>query len=182
MINTKTISLKDEHEIIKASLKNPREFKVLYDLHYSSIFRFVNNRVGEVNSSADIVSEVFYKALNKLDSFSFKGISIKSWLYKIAFNEVMTHFRKTKNARTVTIEEEYLGELAEESETENVGNIDELKEGLDQLEDDELALIELKYFEKRSHREIAEILDISEANAKVKTHRAVKKLRGLIIK
>lgn len=182
MIETKVINPEDEYEIVKASLKNPREFKLLYDMHYHSVFLFVNNRINDVNVTAEIVSDVFYKAITKLNSFVFKGVSIKSWLYKISYNELMMYYRNHKKDRTISIESESVIVLADECENENLRDINGLKKALDQLNDEELSIIEMKFFEKLSHREIAELLEISESNAKVKMHRAMTKLRSSIIK
>ena len=50
------------------------------------------------------------------------------------------------------------------------------------LKDGDLQLIELRYFEKRSYREIGEILEITENNAKVRTFRALERLKKLFMK
>jgi RNA polymerase sigma-70 factor (ECF subfamily) len=50
------------------------------------------------------------------------------------------------------------------------------------LSEAEVTLLEMKYFEKRSHQEISEILGISVANAKVKLHRIIKKMRNKMTK
>jgi RNA polymerase sigma-70 factor (ECF subfamily) len=62
------------------------------------------------------------------------------------------------------------------SEDKQLSNED-LIESLNGLSDGEVTLIEMKYFEKRSHKEIGEILGITVANAKVKLHRVIKKMR-----
>ena len=53
---------------------------------------------------------------------------------------------------------------------------------LSQLKENDMQLIELRFFEKRSFREMGEILDLTENNAKVKTFRALEKLKQLFIK
>ena len=60
---------------------------------------------------------------------------------------------------------------------ESEKNIKQLLLTLSRLKNSQVELIEMRYFEKRSYREIGEILDITENNAKVKTFRALKKLR-----
>ena len=60
---------------------------------------------------------------------------------------------------------------------ESEKNIKQLLLTLSRLNNSQVELIEMRYFEKRSYREIGEILDITENNAKVKTFRALKKLR-----
>mgnify|MGYP001562774496 FL=1 len=65
------------------------------------------------------------------------------------------------------------------SEAKHLSNEDLIK-SLNGLTDGEVTLIEMKYFEKRSHKEISEILGITVANAKVKLHRVIKKMRKRI--
>nr|MDQ3072000.1 sigma-70 family RNA polymerase sigma factor [Bacteroidota bacterium] len=56
-----------------------------------------------------------------------------------------------------------------------------LLQSLQQLEENELQLVEMRYFEKRPFREIGEILDITENNAKVKLYRVLDKLKKLVV-
>ena len=51
---------------------------------------------------------------------------------------------------------------------------------LEILSDDDLELIELRFFENRSFKEIAEILNLTEGNARIKTHRSITKLKNNI--
>ncbi|PCJ67168.1 MAG: hypothetical protein COA58_02290 [Bacteroidetes bacterium] len=182
MIKQKVITPEEEYEIVLAALKNPAEFRILYDLHYTAIFRFVHSRVSDINAVADVVSDVFYSALTKLSTYSYKGYSIKSWLYKIAYNQIMSLYRSESKIRTVSLDTEDLETLADDGESRSFLDLDVLKRGLNQLSDEDLSLVEMKYFEKISYREMGQILGITEVNAKVKTHRVIKKLRGLIVK
>lgn len=178
MIDQKVKSPEEEYQVVLASLKDPREFKILYDLYFPDVFRFVEARINDVNLSADIVSEIFYKALTKLKSYKYQGYTIKPWLLRIAFNEVMNHFRKGKKERTVSIESEALPELVEEVQDENMMDISILGKALDKLSEEDLALIEMKFFEQRTYIEIAEIIGVSVSNARVKTHRVIMKMRS----
>jgi len=56
---------------------------------------------------------------------------------------------------------------------------EKLKRVLRKINEKDLMLIEMRYFEKRSYREIGEILSVTENNAKVKTFRALQKLKVL---
>ena len=177
MIKHKQLTPEDEYQIVLASLENPKEFKTLYNLYYYDVFRFVETRIHDVNITADIVSEIFYKAISKLRSYKYQGYSIKPWLLRISFNEVMNYFRKGKKERTVSIETDALPELVEEVQDENMMDVTILISALDRLSKDELALIELKFFEKRTYIEISEIIGVSVSNARVKTHRVIMKMR-----
>ena len=178
MIKQKTLTPEDEYQIVLATLENPKEFNVLYNLYYYDVFRFVETRIHDVNLAGDIVSEIFYKAISKLKSYKFQGYSIKPWLLRISFNEVMNFYRKEKKERTVSIETDALPELVEEIQDENMMDVTMLITALDNLAEDELALIELKFFEKRTYIEIADIIGVSVSNARVKTHRVIMKMRA----
>lgn len=172
----------EEYRVVQASLQNPKEFRVIYDLYYIDVFRFVLSRTGDSQVTADVVSTVFYKAMTKLQTFTYKGQSIKNWIVKIAYNEVMQFFRKEKASRVVSIDEQNLHLIAEDAEEKITVTLDMITPFLDELTDDELSLVELKYFELLSYREIGEIMNLTETNARVKLHRVIKKLQKQIVK
>lgn len=88
-------------------------------------------------------------------------------------------FRKQKHERLVTVETEMLGDLHEELTSDLT--LDHLKDKLgvmlQKLSETELHLIELRFFERLSFKEIAGILSITEVNAKVKVYRTLDKLK-----
>jgi RNA polymerase sigma-70 factor (ECF subfamily) len=89
-------------------------------------------------------------------------------------------FRDKKAERTVNIESCQLSEMIEEFEEDsNELNKKRLFESLAKLKEKDMQLIEMRFFEKRSFKEIGEILDITENNAKVKAFRAIEKLKEL---
>lgn len=88
------------------------------------------------------------------------------------------YFRKSKKFRHVTISTEGLENIGEVLEEDNRENLFEtLARVLQNLEDEALQLIELRFFEQKSFKEIGFILDITENNAKVRTYRLLEKLR-----
>lgn len=176
------ISLEDEWKIVLEAKKDPRQFKPIYDRYYYDIFRFVLARIKDKETAADIVSSTFTKALTKLDTFNNRGISIKSWLYAIARNEVLLHYRADKKAQVVSLDDTSIKQMEQETDTGMLEHLPTLKKALDQLDSEEAEIISMKYYEGRSHKEISEILNITETNAKVKMHRIIKKLRTVFIK
>ena len=171
------LTLQEEQAVVRASLDDPPKFRPIYDAYHSEVFRFVYSRVADANHTADIVSTVFYKAIMKLSTFTYSGQSIKPWLIKIAYNETMQFFRSQKAVRTVPIEDEALESMAEDTGENTKLSMDMVVPFLDLLGDEELAIVELKYLDKMSYHDIAEVLEISEANARVKLHRTIKKLK-----
>ncbi|MCI5059027.1 MAG: sigma-70 family RNA polymerase sigma factor [Flavobacteriales bacterium] len=175
-LNTKSHK-KTNDDAVKAAQKNPKAFGLLYEQNYYSIFRFVYNRVDSAESAADIVSEVFLKALKNIKKYKIQGTPFSSWLYQIARNEVNMHYRQSNKSKVVSLNEESIHAIFDEAEIEP--DTSELFIAfINQLDDDETEMVEMKFFEQRSHEEIASILKISKANSKVKLHRIIKKLKA----
>ena len=174
------ITPSEEYAIVQASLTNPSEFRVIYERYYADVFRFVFSKVNDSDQTADIVSNTFVKVITKLASYTYKGYSIKNWIVRIAYNETMEFFRKSAKRPTVSIEDEDLQHIADELEVDHSLTFYEISPFLDRLDDQELALIELRYFDKLKIREIAEIMDFTEAKTRVVIHRILKKLNKQI--
>lgn len=142
------------------------------------MFLFVYKRIQDEETSADIVSQLFLKAMTKLSSYQFRGLPFSAWLYRIAVNEVNQYYRDSKKQRHVSIESVNLTGLMQETEepaTEE--NMQRLVAGLQFLSPEELEFLEMRYFEKIPFRELAAIYQITETNAKVRMHRMLKKLK-----
>ncbi len=182
----KTVSMEamqSEWKEVRAAQQNPRKFRPLYDRYYEQIYRFIFRRCSDEQLAADICSQVFLKALQKIKSYQFKGVPFSAWLYRIASNEVTQHFRTLSKKRVVSIQKEHLKELvSEEYNLDKELQQDKMLEALDQLAPKDLSLIELRFFEQRPFKEIAEILEITESNAKVKTYRILDRLKKTILK
>jgi RNA polymerase sigma-70 factor (ECF subfamily) len=173
----------DELAIIERAKSNPEYFAPLYKKYHEAIFRYVVKRVDEEEAAYDITSCVFIKALINLPKYEYRGIPFSSWLFRIAKSELYQSFRDKKAQRTVSIDSMQLGRVMEEfqlDESEHKREI--LLKVLPLLKDSQLQLIEMRFFEKRSFREMGEILDLTENNAKVKTFRALVKLKELYSK
>jgi len=173
----------DEIAIIERAKLNPAHFAPLYKKYHEVIFRYIFKRVDEEETAYDITSCVFIKAITNLPKYEYRGIPFSSWLFRIAKSELYQSFRDKKAQRTVSIDSMQLGRVMEEfqiDESEHKREV--LLKILPMLKDNQLQLIEMRFFEKRSFKEIGEILDLTENNAKVKTFRALLKLKELYSK
>jgi RNA polymerase sigma-70 factor (ECF subfamily) len=173
----------EEEQVIRDAQKNPESFRIIYEGYYKSIFRFVLHRVGDKEMTADLTSQVFLKALQKLNQFKFKGFPFSSWLYRIAVNECNDYFRRTKRSRVVVLEEEHAEMLYEEMfGNEALADLEaKLPLILERLSIEDIQYIELRFLEERPFKEVAEIIGVSENYAKVKTYRVLDKMKKLFI-
>lgn len=170
--------IREENKLVDAAKRNPRRFGVIYQRYYHPMFLFVFKRIQNEEASADVVSQLFLKAMTKLDSYQFRGLPFSAWLYRIAVNEVNQYFRDSKKQRHVSIESVNLTGLMEEAEELPTDeNMQCLVAGLQILSPEELEFLEMRYFEKIPFRELAAIYQITETNAKVRMHRMLKKLK-----
>jgi RNA polymerase sigma-70 factor (ECF subfamily) len=173
--------LKQEVRIIEAAQKDARLFAPLYDKYYTQIFRFIYKRVSDRDLSADLTSQTFLKAMVNIGKYKFQGFPFSSWLYRIASNEVNMHYRSAKKVVQVSIRESDVNELIDEIDEETDQHKKRLLiEVLNELPLEDTHLIELRFFEKYSFREIGQMTGITEGNAKIKTYRVVEKLKKLV--
>ena len=170
--------LQEELTLIEKAKMNPQFFAPIYSKYYDSIFRYIYKRVDEQEAAFDITSNVFTKALAALNKFEFRGVPFSSWLFRIAKSELYQSFRDKKASRTVNIDMVTIVQIVDDfCDDQSETNRQKLLQSLKLLKENELKLIEMRFFEKRSFREIGEILDLTENNAKVKTFRALIKLK-----
>lgn len=170
-----------ELQQINAAKENPAYFNVLYEKYFKSIYVFVHRRTDDEDLASDITSHVFLKAMINIKKYEHKGLPFSAWLFRIAFNEVNMYFRKSNNNRVVSIEQAGIIEIAQVAEVNDQADKFELMTAaLKKLDEDDLQLIELRFFEKRSFAEVGEIAGITENNAKVKIYRIIDKLKRLM--
>ena len=169
----------NEHREVEAAKADPARFEVLYNRYYEAILKFVYKRVEGKETAFDITSQVFLNAMLKISGYKFMGMPFSSWLYRIAVNEINMLYRKDKIQRSIKAEESELKNVITEVAPEE--SIDQQYEkvanALSELDEDDLQLIELRFFEKRSFKEVGEILSMTENNAKVKVYRIIDKLK-----
>lgn len=175
---TKT-NLANEHGLVEAAKKNPKDFAVLYEAYYEQIFRYIYQRFDNKEHAFDATQQVFLKAIDNLHKYEYRGVPFSSWLYRIAFSEINNLFRQQKTQRTVNIDSISVYDIIEEIQESKIDHYHDKIVSIisEQLEEDQLQLIEMRFFEKRSFKEIAEMLDITENNAKVKTYRVLEILK-----
>ncbi|HAC25972.1 MAG TPA: RNA polymerase [Cytophagales bacterium] len=170
--------IREELLILERARKDAREFGALYEKYFDRIFYFVLRQVDDEELAGDLCSQTFVNALNHLPRYEFRGLPFSAWLYRIATNEVNKHYRKTKGKRVFSLEEAKVKELAER--TDDGWDEDLIQRLLNYMKDlptDMLQVLELRFFEDKDFKEIAFILEMTESGAKMRTYRALDKLR-----
>jgi RNA polymerase sigma-70 factor (ECF subfamily) len=174
--------MQQEQILVEAAKQDPEQFRGLYNRYYERIFLYVWQRIDDKDVAHDVTSQVFLKAMQNLYKYEFKGVPFASWLYRIAKSEVYTVLRKQQTQRTVNIDSVGMGDMVQEMEEDQYAEwMPVLSAAVADLEEDDLQMIEMRFFEKRPFKEIADILEMTENNAKVKTYRILEKLKKILI-
>lgn len=142
--------------------------KIICD-KYNSYYRMAYSHVQNASDAEDIVQEGAYRAMK--NSASLKQIQYaETWVYRIMLNEMYRHMSRNK---TVGMDDYILEGLETEDHYENI----DLKRALEQLQETDRVIIQLKYFEDRKLEEIAEILELNVSTVKSRLYRGLRKLK-----
>ena len=171
--------LLDEQKMIAAAKADPKDFELLYKKYHERIFRYIYQRMDDKEMAFDITTNVFVKGLSNIQKFEYKGVPFSAWLFRIAKSELNQAYKNKKAERTVNVDNEHLSHIAEELNENDDQELlrKQLLKHINTLPETDLQLIELRFFEDRSFKEIGEILEMTENNAKVKCFRALQKLK-----
>ena len=168
-----------ERELVLRAKKDISAFDQIYEMNFQKIFRFVMTRVNNRDIAEEIVSNVFYKAMSKLHMFRWKSIPFSAWLYRIAANEISNYFRRQKRGGKIADRVMVEMEVEAPPEEEPI-SYEFIHAYIKQLPEKDQDIVVLRYFEKLSFAEIAEITGKKENTLRVNLHRALKKLESLI--
>ena len=177
-----------EIELLNRIRNNPEDFSEIFKLYYKPIFGYILRRTGDFDDTADIAANTFYNAFIHINNFSYKGTSVKVWLYRIATNELNQYFRHKQKINSIferidladkDLFNNYLYEdrIEMEMELQKHDQFLAILEGLKTLPVKYQEVISLRYFEGKDKKEIIEILNINEGTLKSLLSRGLEKLR-----
>jgi RNA polymerase sigma-70 factor, ECF subfamily len=170
----------DDELVARCRAGDVDAFEVLYRQHSPRIYSLACRMTGSPQEGEDLLQEIFLQVHRKLGSFRGEA-SLGTWLYRLAMNQCLDFVRSRQNrARSVTtaLEDEGQNEPAAPAETP-VTRID-LERAVQQLPDGYRAAFVLHDVEGLDHRQIGEMLGISEGTSRSQVFKARMKLRTLL--
>lgn len=148
----------------------------MYKTYTDDIFRFFLANTREVELSEDLTADTFAMAWDKIDTFD--GKHERGWLYKIAKNKLIDHWRRKKPLPLDESIEIVDDRKSVEKMTEEAIERERIYKAIGTLKPLMRSIVTLRFIEGYSAKQTAEALDISESNVRVLQHRALKKLKG----
>ena len=141
---------------------------------YNICYRITN----DPDDAKDVLQEAFLSAFKNLSAFKGES-SFGAWLKRIVVNSSINHVKKNKIMYT-SLEGHEVEQEAQIQDHEIILEIDRIREALQHLPDGFRTVLSLYLFEGYDHREIAEILDITESTSKSQYNRAKKRLKEIL--
>lgn len=155
-------------------------FARLYDEYLGRVYRYIQYRVNNIHLAEDLTSTVFEKALTNFGRYNSKKAAFSTWIFSIARNVVIDHYRVSSKKQTVSLDEETAqssGAPSPEEELERRDERQRLQSCMAALSAEEKEIIQLKFGAELNNRQIGKVLGLSESNVGTKLYRAIRKMR-----
>jgi len=160
----------------KAAGGDVEAFGELYSIHLDRIYRYIFYQVNDRATAEDLTEEVFLKAWRSIGKFKWKGYPFSAWLYRIARNHAIDHFRTRQQHKS--LEWEFpTGDDGPELKAEEKQMNRLISEAISSLPEQQKQLIILKFIEGMDNREIEQIMGKNQGAIRVMQMRALATLR-----
>lgn len=152
----------------------------LYEKHHLTIFRYLYYRTGDTHTAEDLTSEVFIRMIRSISSYQPLGVPFTAWLFQIARNITIDHFRKNSGAVSVTLNESVPAQGDMASVIDRRLDNQHLVAALKKLNEDQRDVIVLRFLAGMPIAEVSETLGKSENAVKGLQRRALMSLRQVL--
>ena len=162
----------------RAQKGDRRALEELYLVHFDRIYSYLHMSVGNRHDAEDLTNQTFMKMLESIERFEWRKVPLSAWLFRIAHNVAMDHFRAGRRWQAEEDPGEP-GELQVSAEDEAMHSIGRksMLEMIESLSDDQRQVLTLKFVFDFSNAEVAGILEKSEGAIKSLQHRALASLQ-----
>ena len=148
--------------------------RALYERYFDRIYNYVYARLGRVEDAEDLAIDTMTRSLTRLDLFQDQGVAFSSWVYRIAHNATIDHYRRTGRATLVSLDNAPLLESADPAALalEELSN-EELREALRALTDEQQQVLILRFFQDLTAAQVAEVMGKTVGAIQALQHRAL---------
>ncbi|HDN79622.1 MAG TPA: sigma-70 family RNA polymerase sigma factor [Chloroflexi bacterium] len=170
----------EEKLLIERAKHDPEAFGILYERYVDKIYTYIYYKVGNKVDAEDLTAKTFFKALDHIKNYQDRGLPFYAWLHRIAHNLVANWHRDRSRRKVISLDAlipksspgpEPL-ELLEEEERKEA-----LLAAIKRLPPDRQELLYLKFAERLTNQEIAQVMGKTESAIKSLYHRTLVALR-----
>ena len=176
--------MNDDAIVHQAQHGDLEAFEVLVHRHAGAVISFLHRFMPDRDDSEDLAQEVFLKAFTNLSKYDVSRGAFRSWLFRIAAN---TGLDALKHQKRKDLRDERVAQFESETISETINPVTNsesaaiVKTALQSLPPTECQVVILAYYHDLSWREISNTLDIPLGTVMSRMHRALKRLRNLIV-
>lgn len=177
-------ALSDNSLMLKVKSGDLNKMGLLFERYNRPLYGFLLKMYGEADSSEDMVQTVFYRMLKYRHTFTSEG-EFKTWMYHLARNVLNDEAKKNKKHRQQDVrefEESITGGKQADEELHKTQEVEALQNAMNLLNEEYREVLILSRYQELKYSEIAQVLNTTEGNVKVKIHRALKQLQDIYFK
>lgn len=179
------IAMKNIKSKTQSNAESELNLAELFQEYYPRIYNYLRYRVNSTEDAEDLIGAVFEQAFKNRAQFDPIRGAFSTWLFRIARNELVSHYRRRKRRSAWETDADLPPDLVAAEplpETQLVQKeaLIQLLKGLGQLSERDQEIISLKFAGKLKNKEIGEIMDLKEKTVSVVLLRAVRRLRQQI--
>jgi len=187
MLDKNDCQEKTDEELVRLALKNQDFFACLVERYEPKLMRYVRRISAATQEDAeDLLQEIFVKVYRNLNGFD-PNLKFSSWIYRIAHNQVVSQWRKTKSRPQVLkfeADEDFLKFIASDvdlaGDTERKFSGEEVREFLKRLDKKYREVLVLKFLEEKDYQEISDILEKPLGTVATLINRAKKQFAKIV--
>jgi RNA polymerase sigma-70 factor, ECF subfamily len=165
----------DDRPLIERVRKGDQDAaRALYERYFDRIYNYVYARLGRAEDAEDLAIDTMTRSLTRLDLFQDQGVAFSSWVYRIAHNATIDHYRRHGKVTLVPLEHAVLPQSADPSELalEQLSN-DDLRLAMKDLTDEQQQVLILRFFQDLTAAQVADIMGKSVGAVQALQHRAL---------
>jgi RNA polymerase sigma-70 factor, ECF subfamily len=164
----------DELLLIEAAQKDHARFGDIYERYFDRVYAYVARRVGNRDAAQDLTADVFHRALANIGKYESRGVPFAAWLFRIAANAIADRWKHAaKETGTPAAEEINAGKSVWDASEHRA----QLFKSVRTLPAEQRRVIQMRFAEEKSIREIAQALRKTEGAIKQLQFRALQNLR-----
>jgi RNA polymerase sigma-70 factor (ECF subfamily) len=173
------MTIDEELSLIKQAQSGNRDSLArLWDAITPKLYGYLVNTLKNKELADDCLQEAWLKAVTHLNQFKPRGVRFSAWVFAIARNVCREHWRKNKQAASVSeLQKDDSDRLLSKEAVEEKMLVETV---FSHISNDEAEIIRLRFIGGFSFKEIASLLGISALTARVRLHRALVRARAIL--
>ena len=172
------------NDLALRAISDEEAFVELYEYFFPRVYNFIFARLKNSADADDVVSVTFMKMTENLANYNPGKAAFSTWLFRIASNSLIDHTRRRGKTEETELDDSFEPSAPENEEPEVLitksETSRELLSALNNLNERERRIVELKFWGDLDSSSIADVLSMSEGNVRVVLHRALGKLKNIL--